>query len=89
MKNPQRTKEEARKLVEEVWRKYKDDQTDENWRALQTQHNEDSSVDAYKVYDTAIDSLVDPFKNCAKATKPNFARICESQFGYHLIRREK
>jgi hypothetical protein len=37
-----RTKEEARKLIEQIWHRFKNDFTPQNWKSLQKQHNEDA-----------------------------------------------
>jgi hypothetical protein len=86
IKDPKRTKEQARKLIEEVWLKYKNDRSEENWKKLQSQFNEDTTP--HNTYDIP-GNLVQPFQDCGKSTKVGFARICESTYGYHLIRREK
>jgi hypothetical protein len=80
-----RTKEEARRLVDDIWAKYSADPTDDNWRAMQLQYNEDSAP--HNVYDSKM-NLIEPFKQVSRTTKKGFARIVESQFGFHLIRRE-
>ncbi|MCC6464279.1 MAG: peptidylprolyl isomerase [Planctomycetes bacterium] len=81
-----RSKEEARKLVEQVWHQYKANPTEANWKNLQRVNNEDSAP--HTSYDIP-GSLVQPFQDTGKSTKVGHARICESQFGFHLIRREK
>lgn len=86
-KDPERTKEEAWDLVEEVWHKYRNDPTDDNWKSLQAEHNEDSAPQQEYDVDRSA-RLVEPFKKCAQSTDVGFARIVESEFGYHLIRRE-
>jgi hypothetical protein len=86
-KDPARTQEQAKALVEKLWLDYLNDPTDENWRALQAKHNEDT--EPHKVYNVPEDPLVQPFKDCALSTKVNHARYIESEFGYHLIRRQK
>jgi hypothetical protein len=80
-----RKKDEARKLIDEIWAKYSEDPTVAHWKALQVQYNEDNQ--AHTVYDNS-QPLIEPFKTTAKSTKVGFARIVESQFGFHLIRRE-
>lgn len=80
-----RTKEEARKLIEDIWARYKLEPSNDNWRKLQVQYNEDTG--AHNEY-TEAQSLVQPFMDTAKTTAKDHARIVESQFGYHLIRRE-
>lgn len=80
-----RSKEEARKLIDELWRRYLANPTNDHWRQLQAQHNEDGAP--HNVYDST-QSLVDAFVVGGSTTKTGFARIVESEFGYHLIRRE-
>jgi hypothetical protein len=92
-KDPERTKEEAWKLVEQIWNRYKTEPIKENFYALQEKYNEDSSVhNTYSMPDPRTGDptggLVKPFVDCAKTTKEGFARIIESEFGYHLIRRK-
>lgn len=86
-KEPGRTKEQARELVEGIWRRYRDNQDEGYWKELQVTYNEDTGP-VHKVYRVPEDSLVEPFKQGALTTLPTYARIIESQFGYHLIRRE-
>lgn len=81
-----RDKAGARKLIDEIWGKYRVNPTEGNWKALQVEFNEDTAP-THKLYASA-DPLVDPFKNTAKTTKVGFARVAESSYGFHLIRRE-
>jgi cell division protein FtsN len=85
-----RTQEEARKLVESIWERYKDDPTEENWRELQIQYNEDSGP-THNKYDVGPnDGLIEQFTETGLSTEVGHARISEpGQFGYHLIRRER
>ncbi|MCG3182468.1 MAG: hypothetical protein ICCCNLDF_00530 [Planctomycetes bacterium] len=92
-KDPERTKEQAWELVEQLWNRYKTDPTKENWTALQAKYNEDSQPhNSYSIPNPQNPrdpngGMVKPFADCAKSTKEGFARIVESEFGYHLIRR--
>lgn len=89
-KDPERTKEQAWELVEQLWNRYKTEPTKENWTALQARYNEDSKPhERYGVPDPTGQPLAKPFTDCAKSTNVNFARIVETEFGYHLIRREQ
>ncbi|MCA8917014.1 MAG: peptidylprolyl isomerase [Planctomycetes bacterium] len=93
-KDPERTKEEAWELVEQIWNRYKVNPTKENFADLQTQYNEDSTVhNTYSMPDPRTGDpnggLVKAFADCSKTTEEGFARIVESEFGYHLIRRKK
>jgi hypothetical protein len=80
-----RTKEEARKLIDEIWSKYRANSSQANWAALQKLHNEDSLP--HSSYDST-QSLIPEFKATAGSTGIGSARIVESRFGFHLIRRE-
>jgi hypothetical protein len=82
-----RTQDEAWELVQQLWHRYRKNPTSEHWRELQEKYSDDQA-DVYKVYHSG-DRLVEPFKECASTTRVGHARIVESQFGYHLIRREK
>ncbi len=86
-KDPKRTEKQARELVEKLWLDYLNDPTDENWKSIQAEHNEDTQP--HNVYEVPDTGLVQPFNDCGLSTKVNHARITESDFGYHLIRREK
>ena len=89
-KDPERTKEEARKLVDQIWNRYKTEPLKENFHALQAKYNEDSNPhEIYGVPNPQGGSYVKPFEDCAKSTEEGFARIVESEFGFHLIRRKK
>jgi len=87
-----RTKEEARKLIDTIWALYRNNPTPEHWKALQAQHNEDNAggpESAFNKYTCKAGDGLDPaFSSTGKSTKPKHARICESAFGFHLIRRE-
>jgi len=83
-----RTKEQAREQIEQIWHKYRNQPTDENWRSLQAKHNEDGAPhNEYEVHPGA--QLVQPFIDIGLTTRAQHARIVESQFGWHLIRRER
>lgn len=92
-KDPNRTQQQAKELVESLWQRYKTDPTDENWRALQAEYNEDSQP--HNDYVCKKDAQLDPpFNEVGRTTKVNHARITNfdgdgGAFGYHLIRREK
>lgn len=86
MKVDKRTREQAKQLAEKIWMQYVNDGAD--WKSLQAQYNEDSGGPS-AVYDvTPTASLVQPFKDCSLSTEVGKARIVESKFGYHIIRRE-
>ena len=89
-KDPERTKEEAYKLIVQLWNRYKNQPDRDNFKRMQTGYNEDSQVhNVYGVPNPQGGSYVKPFTDCAKSTDEGFARIVESEFGYHLIRRLK
>lgn len=87
-----RTKEEARRLIEKIWGLYRTTPTVENWKLLQTRHNEDNRAgpgSEHNKYTCKRGDGLDPkFSECGKTTKSKHARIVESSFGFHLIRRE-
>lgn len=92
-KDPNRTQEQAKALVEELWQRYKTDPTDENWKALQAEYNEDSAPHNDYVCEEGA-SLDQAFNEVGRTTRLNHARITNfdsggGSFGYHLIRREK
>lgn len=76
----------AKKLVEQIWHKYRNEPSKENWLALQKQYNEDTA-DVHKVYPIPGQWMPE-FIATGKSTKIGFARITKTSYGYHLIRRE-
>lgn len=86
-KDPNRTKDEARKLAEEIWARYS--QHGEDWKALQKEFNEDSGNvhNEYEVYRGA--SLIPEFIDIGLTTEVGKARIADGMYGYHIIRRER
>lgn len=88
-KDPNRTQEQAKKLVEELWNRYKFDPTDANWKKLQAEYNEDSAPHNEYTCKTFGSNLDEAFNRCGLETKVGKARYIESSFGYHLIRRER
>jgi hypothetical protein len=93
-KDPERTKEEARELVEEIWHKYRNNPTKGNWEYLQAEYNEDTQP--HNEYDLKggpggrnTDGMDPEFSKTGRSIEVGKARICESAFGFHLIRREK
>ncbi len=86
IKDPERSKEGARELIEEIWAKFRADPTESNWKELQVKYNEDSGP-VHNKYEIP-GNLVQPFQDTGKSTEVGKARICESNYGYHLIRRE-
>ncbi|MBE7493179.1 MAG: peptidylprolyl isomerase [Planctomycetes bacterium] len=87
-----RTKEEARKLIDQIWAMYRHTPTPENWKSLQEQYNEDNEggpQSAFNKYTCKANDGLDPkFSATGKSTRSKHARITESAFGFHLIRRE-
>ncbi|MCB9933871.1 MAG: peptidylprolyl isomerase [Planctomycetes bacterium] len=81
-----RTEEEAKKKIEQLWHLYKNNPTKEHWHELQDKNNEDTA-DKFAVFPIP-GNLVPEFQATGKSTKVGFARICKSTYGYHLIRRE-
>ncbi|MBZ0136569.1 MAG: peptidyl-prolyl cis-trans isomerase [Planctomycetes bacterium] len=88
-KDPNRTEEQARALVEDLWHQYRNNPTVENWDRLAGEHSEDSgapsTVYTCKSRDSGLDKA---FNDTGLSTKPGFARIASGSFGFHLIRRE-
>ncbi|MCA8936714.1 MAG: peptidylprolyl isomerase [Planctomycetes bacterium] len=83
-----RTEEEAKHDIEQLWNLYKNRPTKEFWTELQQKNNEDSS-DKTHVYPIPGPQPYQPeFEATGKSTKVGFARICKTTFGYHLVRRE-
>jgi hypothetical protein len=89
IKQPGRTKGEAHELVVEVWRKYLKDRTESNWRALQAQYNDDSEDPHYRYQTEGGPPIAPAMQQCAKTTSIGYARIVETPYGFHLMRREK
>ncbi len=91
-----RTEVEAKKLVEEIWKKYNDAgplDRDKVWNDLQEKYNEDGQ--AHTPYEVSPQAqLVQGFKDVGLTTEVKKARIApyhkeKSPYGFHLIRREK
>lgn len=83
-KDPQRTEEQARKLVQEILAKTAEAGAD--FVALQHQYNEDGQADA--VYDVSPDArCADPFKKLGGRLKVGEVGWCETLSGIHVIKR--
>ncbi|MCA8919754.1 MAG: peptidylprolyl isomerase, partial [Planctomycetes bacterium] len=84
-----RTKDEAASLAQDVLKLARKKGAD--WKQLQTDYNEDSGVDgdgAHNEYKATPDArLVKPFKDLALSLGVGQIDICESKFGYHIIKR--
>lgn len=89
LKDPERTEEQARELVDQLWARYKNEPTEANWNRLAEQHSEDSGPPS-QVYTckSRNSGLDEAFNSTGLSTKPGFARIASGSFGFHLIRRE-
>lgn len=86
-KKERRTKEEAKELMMQVLRKARSKGAD--WKQLQTDHNEDSG-DPHATYTaTPAAMLVKPFLDTALRLGVGQIDWCESQYGYHIIKRVK
>jgi hypothetical protein len=82
-----RTEEEAKKLIDQIWHQYKNNNGDKKkWMELQTKHNEDTG-DKHHIYPIPGNWMPE-FIQTGKTTKVGFARIAKTSYGYHLIRRE-
>lgn len=84
-----RTKAEAQALANDVLKLARKKGAD--WKQLQTDYNEDSGVDgdgAHNEYKATPDArLVKPFKDLALSLGVGQIDICESKFGFHIIKR--
>ncbi|MCF6228450.1 MAG: hypothetical protein L3J82_07310 [Planctomycetes bacterium] len=89
LKDKNRNKELAREMIEQAWHFYRNDPTAERFIHLQIGLNEDfqGNEKLYLAYSNA--PLEDAVIKAAQSTKKGFARIVESKYGFHLIRREK
>lgn len=88
MVNDTRDDAAAKKLIDQIWHKYRNDPTEKNWKDLQTTYNEDTA-DKHKKYPIpAPQEYVPEFTAVGKTTKAGFARIAKTSYGYHLIRRD-
>jgi parvulin-like peptidyl-prolyl isomerase len=82
-KDPERTREQALALVEEIIGKAR---ADSEVMELQRQYNEDTVQD--NTYDvTDVSNFVKPFKRLAADLKVGEVGYCESQFGFHILKR--
>jgi hypothetical protein len=82
-----RTEAEAKKLIEQIWHQYKNNNGDKKkWRELQEKYNEDTA-DKFKIYPIPGNWMPE-FIQTGKTTEVGFARIAKTSYGYHLIRRE-
>ncbi|MBX3460923.1 MAG: peptidylprolyl isomerase [Planctomycetes bacterium] len=83
-KDPDRTKEQATSLRDAVLKEARTKGGD--WKALQLAHNEDSAPhNTYEATPTA--RLVKPFLDLSLSLGVGQIGWCESQFGYHIIKR--
>jgi len=84
-----RTKEEATVLMKQVLRKARSKGAD--WKQLQTDFNEDSGdqpEDAHNTYDvTPTARLVKPFLDLSLRLGVGQIDVCESKYGWHIIKR--
>jgi hypothetical protein len=90
LKDPERTELQARELIDQLWARYRNEPTLENWNALAAEHSEDSGAPS-QVYTckSRNSGLDEAFNTTGLSTKPGFARIASGSFGFHLIRREE
>jgi hypothetical protein len=87
-KDPRRTKEQAKELIERLWKEQLDDPSEEKWKQLQAEHNEDTAPHNEYTCKSEGAGLDPEFNKCGLSTKVGSARYVESSFGYHLIRRK-
>ncbi|MBK9973334.1 MAG: peptidylprolyl isomerase [Planctomycetes bacterium] len=84
-----RTKEEATVLMKQVLRNARSKGAD--WKQLQTDFNEDSGdqpEDAHNTYDvTPTARLVKPFLDLSLKLGVGQIDVCESKYGWHIIKR--
>ena len=82
-KDPARTREQAQQLVEEIIQRARGG---EDFVELQRQYNEDSAVEnVYDVSKTSND--VRPFKRLASELDVGEVGYCETDFGFHILKR--
>lgn len=84
-----RTKDQAKAIMERVLAKSRSKSAD--WKQLQTDYNEDSGdkpEDAHNIYDVEAGArLVKPFLDCSMKLGKGQVDVCESKYGYHIIKR--
>lgn len=84
-----RTKEQATALMKEVLKKARSKGAD--WKKLQTEYNEDSGdkpEDAHTAYTvTPTARLVKPFLDLSLKLGVGQIDVCESKYGWHIIKR--
>jgi len=84
LKDPERTREGADALMRKVLRQSRTRGSD--WKKLQADHNEDSAPhSSYEVTPTA--GLVRPFLDLSLKLGVGQIDVCESQYGWHIIKR--
>ncbi|MBZ0136224.1 MAG: peptidyl-prolyl cis-trans isomerase [Planctomycetes bacterium] len=85
LKDGDRTQPQAEALRDEVLRKARKKGGD--WAKLQTDHNEDSVPDAKYTVEQERRIFVKPFQDMALSLGKGQIDWCESEFGYHIIKR--
>lgn len=91
LKDKNRTEEQARKLAEEIWAKYREAEAADKekvWKELQAQYNEDK--EPHTEYDVTPEAgWIQEFKDIGLTTAVGAARITmpPGKYGYHVIRR--
>lgn len=84
-KNPQRTKEQAKELADQVLQRYRDG---EDFVELQKEFNEDNPSNVTGTYDISPNSPFAPeFERLSLELSVDGADIVETMFGYHVIKR--
>lgn len=84
-KDAERTKEQAIKLRDEVMKQARSKGAD--WAALQQAHNEDSDAHAKYMVEREKRIFVKSFQDLALSLGKGQIDWCESEFGFHIIKR--
>lgn len=84
-KDAERTKEQAIKLRDEVLKQARSKGAD--WAALQKAHNEDSDAQAKYMVEREKRIFVKSFQDLALSLGKGQIDWCESEFGFHIIKR--
>lgn len=84
-KDAERTKEQAIKLRDEVMKQARSKGAD--WAALQKAHNEDSDAQAKYMVEREKRNFVKSFQDLALSLGKGQIDWCESEFGFHIIKR--
>jgi hypothetical protein len=87
LKDPDRTEEEAKKLLQQVLKQARTKGSD--WNQLQKDHNEDSAPHTIYAVEQQRRIFVKEFQDLALSLGAGQIDWCETAFGYHIIKRVK